>query len=222
MRWLVVLAAVAGGVGCNDLAQPSDLARPQILAVQADPPALAAGERALLSIVVAGPEGFITPAVTRWDLQEPSFGNLELEGDGSVYLRAPAELDEVVFAAVEVSADLDDDSTLVAIKGTAMGVDTVPANPAITDLRIDGASVDDGGSVRLERGATIELDADTEPAPGQFHEFAWYATYGEIDLFRVSPTELVVPDEAAEGTLILVYRDGLGGVTWRSATISTP
>jgi hypothetical protein len=222
MRRLALIAAVIGGLGCNDLATPADLARPQILAVRADPPTVLSGERTQLSIVLAGPDGFLAPAVTRWGIQPPGLGTLELEGDGSVFLRAPDELSAVEFTALEVSAEVDDETTLVAIKGIAMGVDTVEPNPTITDLRINGVTVDDGGSVELERGATITLDADTDPPPGQYHEFAWYSTSGEIDLWRLSPTDLIAPQEAEDGLLILVYRDGLGGVTWRSATISTP
>jgi hypothetical protein len=48
---------------------------------------------------------------------------------------------------------------------------------------------------------------------------SWYATVGEIDLYRHSPTELVAPGDPTDGLLIVVGRSDDGGVTWASAPI---
>jgi hypothetical protein len=58
---LVVVAA------CSDFATPSNLDRPQIIAVRSSPPSIAPGESAQLDALVAGPDGVIDADV-EWEL----------------------------------------------------------------------------------------------------------------------------------------------------------
>jgi hypothetical protein len=59
-----------------------------------------------------------------------------------------------------------------------------------------------------------ELDGVESP------QASWFATVGEIELYRRNPTELVAPPDPDRGWLIAVLRDGVGGVTWQVVTLA--
>jgi hypothetical protein len=104
------------------------------------------------------------------------------------------------------------EETIVVVK--AMIVADLPsANPEIAALAIGGEVVD--GSVALTAGATVPLDVGTEPAASDDAFYAWYSTVGTIEDYQSNPCELVVADEARDGWLFVVVRDGRGGVAWR-------
>jgi len=213
VRILSITLAAGCLTACTDFETPAELSHAQILAVRADPPVVAAGERARLSVLVAGPDGRIEPAAVDWT------GPVEIDGDGAWY-RAPGSVDAGgIFDTIEVAVELDDGTTLTAVKAIGVGLPVVAANPEILEARVDGAPIVDGEPVILEVGQSVELDLRVSPAPGPDAIFSWYATTGEIDLYRRSPTELAAPDEPATGSLFAVYRDGLGGVAWRELSL---
>jgi hypothetical protein len=212
--------AAAAATACNDFATPAELSHPQVLALRAEPPAVPAGERAALSLLVAGPDGDVTPAAIDWAVigvgeDLPTVGAIEIDGDGAVFFAAPQDTDGVTLAVVQATIHIDDAKPLTAVKGIGAGVLSATANPTILGLRIGGEPVADGGVITLTRGATVSLELDVDPLPGQDSIFSWYATRGEIELYRRSPTELVTPEEPGEGWLYAVYRDGAGGTAWR-------
>lgn len=218
----MVLAA-----GCTDLPTPAELARPQVLAVRADPPALPAGERAELTVLVAGPDGAMTDLDVTWAVAEPTpqlpaIGDIEVDGDGRVWYVAPDEVDEVTGTSVEATVRVDDETTLIALKGVAVGVAMPTVNPIITDLFVGGDSVDDGGTATLSGDEPVSLDIAVDPPGSNNATTSWYATLGEIELYRRTPTEILPAEEPGNGSLFVVYRDERGGVTWRAIGVTFP
>jgi hypothetical protein len=225
MRPTALLLVLAAAAGCNDLATPAELARPQILAVRADPPAIPAGSSSELSILIAGPEGTIDDATLSWTVAEPTpelpaIGAIEIDGDERVWYVAPSEVGSPSVATVEVSAQVDSESALVALKGIGVGVNNATENPNVDDLVIDGQSFADGDAVTVQRDQVVSLDAVVSPPPTNNAIISWYATLGEIELYRRAPTELIAPAETGEGWLYIVYRDARGGVAWRHVALT--
>jgi len=216
----VALIALAA---CGDLSTPPELTHPQILAVRAESPAIPAGASTALSVVVAGPEGIVAPDETIWrvvraDQDTAPVGTIDVAAEPPVYV-APAEVAGLAIATVEVVARMASGEKLVALKAIGVGAPMPTENPTIIELRVDGAAIGEGEVVRLAPGAIARLDAVVVPEPGEDASFAWYATAGTIDLYRRAPTELEAADEPREGVLILVYRDGRGGVDLRAVQL---
>ena len=72
----------------------------------------------------------------------------------------------------------------------------------------------------VARGATVALAVTTTPATTADARFAWYTPVGDIKLYQSNPCELAVPMDAVSGPLIVVIRDGLGGVAWRQIAVT--
>jgi hypothetical protein len=89
-------------------------------------------------------------------------------------------------------------------------------NPSFTEVTADGIPL--GDELRVPRGRAVVLDAMLG-APLPPGSLTWYATLGEIDLYRRTPSELVAPPDPGTGTLAVVGRDGAGGVTWQLARL---
>lgn len=214
LAFLVVIAA-AGLVGCDDFATPAQLEVPQVLNVTADPPVVEPGEQTVLSVLVAGPDGEIADADVTWAVvptvpNTPPTGTVVEEADGSARYTAPAEVAETPAIGTVQATVTVGDRTMVALKGVVIG-DLPLANPTITALMSDDSDVLAGGELVLATGATAALAIELDPPPGEDATFAWYATIGEIERYQSSPTEIVAPEEAGEGWLFVVARDGRGG-----------
>jgi hypothetical protein len=222
---LLATLAVVPALGCSDLSMPPDLDHPQVLAVISTPPAIPAGEASELELVIAGPTGRIEPVETRWRVVEPgpgeaAIGALEPRGEGRAAFRAPAEVAKLALAAVEVTAALDDGSELVAVKGIGVGLPASTQNPAIVSVAIAGQEVAEDATARLPAGTSASLDVVVDPPLGEDGQVSWYATVGEIDKYRRTPSELAALDEPGGGVLFVVVRDGRGGVAYRGIELS--
>lgn len=216
-------ALIALSIGCNDFATPAELDRPQVLAIVAEPPALAAGERAALSVVVAGPEGQIEPAMPMWASvapvpNAPAVGTVERDGDTYYYVAPPMQpAMNPTLALVEVTVDVGRDAPLVANKALAVG-SLILRNPVVESFTADGTDVLDAEVMSVAAGATVPIEVgvvDGLPLDGFV---SWYSTVGEIELYRSNPTEIVF-DTAAEGWLFAVVRDGMGGIAWTKVRV---
>ena len=219
------LAALApSAMACETLPVASELTRPTILAVRADPPVIDAGERAALDVLIAGPDGTIDDAALQWSIvsafeELPIIGSIERDESGSAVYVAPSVVDEPTGTAIEVIADVGDGAPLEAIKTIVVGFSFAVPNPRVTGLSIDGIALAENDVIALSPGEIRALDVTVAPAPTDESDFAWLTTLGTIDRYRRSPSEYIAPDHPGRGQLYVVYRDADGGVAWRSHAI---
>jgi|GEM_PF-1512122 len=217
------LVAATAATGCTDLPMPPELALPQILGVRAANPALPAGERTELDVLLGGPAGIIEADSVEWevvgvDATAPGIGTIEIE-DERVFYVAPDEVTDLELATVQVTVT-SGDRILEAVKGIAVGTPVATDNPSITELIVDGTAVEPGSRLEMVVEEVASLDLNVAPDPGDDADYAWYSNVAEIDLFRRIPSELVANEEPGEGILIAVYRDGLGGIDWTSIELA--
>ncbi len=222
MRLLLILPLVVAA--CTDFATPAQLERATIVAVVADPPIVAPGDEARITVVVADATGVLTTLPTRWELGEAfpgiaPMGTLTSDADGATYTApamVPPRPDSVpAIDAIAVTVDTADGS-LTALK--AMAVAATTANPTITALAV-GASDGLAGPIAVTKGQTLALSVTTDPAPGADARFAWYTPVGAIQYYQSNPCELIIDDDATTGPLVIVVRDGVGGVAWHAVTL---
>ncbi|HTE53068.1 MAG TPA: hypothetical protein VK698_19580 [Kofleriaceae bacterium] len=206
--WLA--AAVSLLPACTDFDLPSALTREQIIAVRSDPAALQPGTRAKLDAVIAGPDGLIDDAELTWSIDPPIAGaSVEIDDDGGAWLA----IDQAVGpGAVVVALEVETASGPITARKTVEVGDDLRANPGAMGLRAAGEPI--GDELSVSPGADVTLSASIASVDDP--QISWYATVGEIERFRHNPTELLAPDEPADGWLIAVVRDGVGGVSWET------
>lgn len=208
-------------VGCTETATPAELSHPQLLGIRAEPPLIAPGQRCALSSLLAGPEGEITDVTASWKVVgapgKPPIGHVETTASGVEYVAPDSVMPEgdepIAVAAVEMTVEVDG-YTLVGQKLVGVGPG-VHENPMLVEVTIDGDVVDDTAEVTIPVGATVPITATAEPSVKDNGQIAWYATAGEIEIYRGPQTELRAPDSATGAVMFVIARDGLGGIAWR-------
>jgi hypothetical protein len=170
---------------CSDFATPSNLDRPQIIAVRSSPASLAPGESALLEVLVAGPDGVID-ASAEWEL---------LTGDATLQ-------DNVLSTSTEVTGE-------VTVKATVDGL-TAEKRVGLGEHR-ENPTIEIGDDIAVAPDSVVPLAADVSVADPRV---TWYATCGEIERYRDAVTELDTGDEPCAGWVIAVGRDEVLGVGW--------
>jgi hypothetical protein len=215
---LTLLAAFALQVGCTEFATPAELDRPQILAIVAEPPAVAPGDSAELSLVVAGPDGQIDDFEVEWSAvapipEAPAIGTVEAAGERTATYIAPAMQppDNPALGLIEAAVTVGDD-TLIGTKGIAVGSLRL-SNPIINVLTGGSTDLLDETVLTIPVETPVDLAVDIEDGIPAMGSVAWYNTVGEIELYRSTPTTIVA-DEPGDGWLFVVVRDGAGGVAW--------
>ncbi len=156
------------------------------------------------------------------DLDDPVVGlgaergaaAIEVDPDGSAWLAVAADVEPgpVRIALAVTGASGAEISALKTVEVAEEERD----NPGPMGLRA-GEQPIEGAELHVPVGATVALTA--EPEGLESPQLSWYATVGEIELYRRNPTELVAPEEPDEGWLIAVVRDGAGGVTWQIVSL---
>ncbi len=222
---LVVLPLAA----CGDFPTPAELTKPTILAVIAEPPLVSEGQSTELSVVVAGPDGPMTPDEAVYALTEtlpgvPPFGTLEDHGDGTATYTAPDPLPELPedappFDSVQLSVTAGED-TITAVKAIAVA-DFVLENPRITSMVVGEVEAEDGQHIASD--VVYPIAVEIAPPASEDASYAWYSTVGGIEQYQSNPAELVGAEEAGDGWLFVVVRDGvmgLGGVGWRGVRLT--
>jgi hypothetical protein len=220
-----VLGALAAA-GCSEFATPAELEKTTIIAVVADPPAVAPGGTSTLSVVVAGPTGLVAPDSTLWSIVGAypgvaPLGQVTVTGEGATYT-APQDLPQTP-TGVETTAGMvrvdvrAGGASLAALK--AVLVQSEPRdNPRFAHLLARGTPVPAGQEIVAPRGEPVDLDLAISPGLDDDSRVAWYATLGAIEQYQSSPTTWM-GDQAGQGTLFVVVRDGLGGTAWHSAPL---
>lgn len=213
--WRVAIAALLSA-GCFDFANPSELADTQLLAVRAEPKAIGEGERTRLDFLVGGPAGVSERAPATWtivdDLMFAAVGSIEVEGD-QIFYRAPASVPEPTAVTLQVLVEIDGQQ-LTALKLVGIGLPPTP-NPRLTKVTLAGAELEDGATSPVVANSASPLCAALEPADPEMLQIAWYTTVGELDPIRGLETTIDVPADAESGPLVVVGRDGIGGIDWR-------
>lgn len=224
----LALAAVAAllATACTEFATPAELAKPQILAIRVEPPSVPPGASTELSILVADSDGPIESPDVTWTVAglmpgTPPIGEVVgVDGGGAIYT-APGEVAETpTFGSVQASVQVGGDGLpLIAIKGVLIG--NLPlANPILTAFTIGGNDALAGGPVVLQAGETVALSITAEPDISDTSSVAWYSTVGLIEAYQSSPAELQVSETPGAGWVIVVARDGLGGISWREVPVT--
>ena len=197
MRIAIIAITVLAALGCEDFETPAELEHEQIIAVQADPPAVMAGGAANLRVLVAGPDGIIEPDEVGY--QSPT-GTIDQLG---VY---HAPVNSVAGERAEITIDvLVGGRTLTAIKSIEIGAAEPGRNPSLGETQGAGQSTD-GSTMQVEVGTELQVETELD-------DVAWYSNVVGIDAYRSNPTE-VTSIRKDVGQIVAVVRDGQGGVAW--------
>lgn len=238
MRRLTGFLILVAVLGCGSFRDPGDLHYARTLAVRADPPRVAAGQRARIELLVTGNDGVplvrapdtVTPAPPQPGQPAPPAQAAQLisQEDGVWYVTAPpAE----VLAQLRQALGLPPDSEApipfplevsVTIDGQVRPAEKIvwlggaALNPTITAMSVDGQPM---GETPLGISAA-NAHALTASATGEgVLSYAWYTAFGELKKYRepAATLEKAVPGEM--GAVVLVVRDDRGGVTWRFGSL---
>jgi hypothetical protein len=208
-------AATALLAACSEFPTPAELAQVQILAVRAEPPALVAGESARLAVLVAGPAGTVEPELVHWSMADALPARIEIGDTGAATLVATSEVTAPHWIELAVTVQLEGGHLLRARKSIRVGGGR-GANPLVHALQVDGSAHQEGEPLRTAPGTALALQLDAGPELGESAGTSWFATTGELAFYRRASTHWTAPAEPAHGHLYAVYRDGAGGVAWRS------
>jgi hypothetical protein len=224
----LLAALTAAATGCDSFDPPAVLSRPTVLAVVADPPVVAPGAAATLTLVVIGPDGLRPAAGATWQMSTTYPGVAPLgavvgHADGTATYTAPAVVPPLPAGAppldsVEVDLTLEDGRPTASVKGLLIADLGHPptANPTITAVAAGGAAVTD--TLTLQAGVATPLALTLDPAPTDHTTYAWYASLGEIQAYQSNPTTITAVT-AGTGWLFVAVRDGALGVAWRGVPI---
>ena len=227
---LMILAAL----GCSDFRDPGDLHYARTLAVRADPPRVAPGERARIELLVTGNDGIpvvrapdvVTPAPAQpgQPSPPPEAAQLIPQDNGAWYVTAPpaevlVRLRQALGLPPESEAPIPFPLSLsVTIDGQVRPSEKVvwlggaAANPAITAMAVDGQPM---GESPLAISAALPHVLTGSAAGEGVLSYSWYTAFGELKKYR-EPTATLEKALAGEsGAVVLVVRDDCGGVTWR-------
>ena len=211
---------------CTEFATPAELSRAQVLAISAEPPAVPPAETTTLTILVADSDGPIATPDVSWTVTPLRPGDVPLGEVASIggvqaTYRAPPEIAETpAFDAVQTSVQIDPSSPpLIAIKAIVIG-DLPLFNPTLSSFTVGDIDALTSDSITLSRGERVALAITTESVDAEGKSVAWYSTVGTIERYQSTPADMVVSDEPGSGWLIVVARDGLGGVVWREVVVT--
>lgn len=186
--WLVVVVVAA----CADVPQPFDLDHARIMAVRIDPPAIAAGERARIDVLIT--DSTATPRVA-----DP--GDVAIEAPG-LTLERDAQGWSVV--APPITAVVPLALTVTTVDGPLAGQKTIGFG-----ARADNPAPPSFGVPALVAGREAALAVDE---PGAELSYRWFSSVG--DLTGYTRAEATLEPIAASGYLVVVVRDQAGGTAW--------
>jgi hypothetical protein len=213
---LLGLVLVATSAACEDVPMPYDLDHARVMAVRVEPPALAAGERARIDVLVTDAAGGprVADAGT-FTIRSPIPLAITREPDGWV-VQAPSETDLAmarttlglapdadVIAPLELAID-SDEGELRATKTVALG--TRAANPPAPAILQDG----EPAPRVMTDAADVVLTVDAaDPALS----YRWFSSVGDVTGYTRAEATLE-PIAGTRGHLGVVVRDQAGGTAW--------
>lgn len=211
MKRALVLVALAACV--PDGPPEWSLDRDRIVAVRAEPPGLAPGDIGHLDVLLAhaGAPTTVEAPQTMSASGSPLFtavhfniDHYQIDGPDEAQLAsARAELGLPDGAPVPLDIELRVGGPLYATKRVLLGV--AAANPAMPAVTIGGQAP----------GATIEVGAHDDRVDLLIEATSahWFTSCGELVDERDAAARLVTGD-TCDGELVVVVRDGEGGVAW--------
>jgi hypothetical protein len=239
MKRLTAFLVAATIVGCGTFRDPGDLRYARTLAVRAEPPRVAPGQRARIELLVTDNAGVpsvrapdavtVAPPLPGQPVAPAEASQLITQDNGAWYVSAPsaeilvqlrqafglpADSEAPIPFSVSVSVTLDGQqrpSEKVVWLGGAAG------NPTITAMAIDGHPMEDNSPVAVSAAGEHTLTA-TAAGEGTL-SYSWYTAFGELKKYRepAATFEKAMPGES--GAVVLVVRNDLGGVTWRFGSL---
>jgi hypothetical protein len=178
----------------------------QILAVRTEPAHVAPGGVARVDVLVGDDSGAVFVTSPDELVATGAAGPLAAERTPDGWL--------VTAGATPGIATLD---VTVAIDGVAWRarkalVVSAPAeNPRVVAMQIDGSPSD---ALVAPVGTKPQLTAiGAGGVAGAPLTYAWYSSVGDLSRYR-QPDAVLDATDAGEGTILLVVRDGAGGVGW--------
>lgn len=220
MRRLAILILAAG---CGGAIDPEwQLDHDRVIAVRADPPRIASGQTSTLDALlgrkgmapfVADPESAMVVSPMRFA------GALRQEGQQWVVTApAVADLDAArselglepgvpVPLRVRVTFSLDQSATKIIWLGELV------QNPVLDPITIDG--MDGLMLAELDVGVAVDVPLAVELDP-EVYDIEWLTSCGTMHDFDLPHAYLrVEPEDPQSGSLAIVARDNVGGVSWR-------
>ncbi len=223
-RWFFILMLLCG---CEEFDTPADLDRPQLAAMQAEPPLVPIGASAELRALFLNADGEFQPDAV-WEPVAPQsggtpVGSVEIDSMGRVFAVPPPGLTTPTPAAFQVSAEVSG-QRIIGIKALLFAAPEMESNPVIDTVTIDEVPVAMEPVVLPARGSNVALSATLLPDPGTSATYAWYTTVGDIERFLDQAPVLEITEETASGPgmIYVVGRNGRGGIAWRGIPVSVP
>jgi hypothetical protein len=228
---VLAIALGFGTTGCEDVPQAFDLDHARIMAIRAEPPALAPEATAAIDVLFTDssiePRVAAPDAITiRLPAEAAAFADYLVRTADGWRLTAPdAATIDAIRASLGLAADdplavplefelATADGPLTAVKLVTIGA--TAANPAAPAIMIDGTP----GAAAVQTGIDAELAAS--PTAGDDHVYRWFSSVGELDGFT-RPTATLSPElepPRTTGHLAVVVRDAAGGVAWTIVPIA--
>jgi len=194
MKRIIPLLLVAG---CGLTDDSFTLDHPRILAVRATPSHIAAGETAHIDLLAGDASG----AVFETDPDTLTADVPVLHTDAGWAITAPPG---APLANLSVSLAIDGQDW-PATKQVVLGDHA--DNPGVTTMQVDGT---DEAALTTDAGTKPMLSAISDAAD---LSYAWYSSVGKLDHARDAVATLDAASPAT-GMIVLVVRDGAGGVGW--------
>ena len=214
MRTVLFLSLLVGA--CADVPQAFELDHARVMAVRVDPPALAPGERAGISVLVtdadAGPrvadtaavrvtspfDGLVARTEAGWEVTAPSSEQLAV---ARMQLGLADDADVIAPLALEVTFD---GAAFTAQKTVAFG--RRAENPVAPAISHDGAV----GPCNFDAGRDIELSVT--PVVDEL-SYRWFSSVGDVTGYTRAEASLE-PLRGTTGAIGVVVRDQVGGTAW--------
>jgi hypothetical protein len=193
--------ALAAGA-CAETAE-ARLDHAQILAVRTEPAHVAPGGVARVDVLVGDDSGAVFATSPDELLATGAAGPLAAERTADGWLVTAGAAPEL--ATLDVTVAIDG----VAWRAKKALVVGQPAdNPRVIAMQIDGSPSDELVAPAGTQPQLTAIGAGREPLT-----YAWYSSVGDLARYR-QPDAVLDAADAAEGAILVVVRDGAGGVGW--------
>jgi hypothetical protein len=223
---LAAALAATTGACTGDIDPPWQLDHNRIVAVRADPPAIASGQRSTIDALI-GVKGGMTSVASPEQaavVSPSSLSDLVTTQDGHWVVTAPddarlAQVRTQLALAANAPVPLEigvsyADGTLTATKSILLGL--AATNPPLLNIKINGQPPPADGStddIVVAPLVMVPLSVDNDDVT---YDVTWLTSCGTMHDFDLPQAYLKVEaDDPQAGQLGIVVRDASGGVSWK-------